>query len=40
MARVPSHVIVVLDEAYGEFVDDATALNGFDLLDEIGRAHV
>lgn len=34
MARVPSHVIVVLDEAYGEFVDDAAALNGFDLLDE------
>lgn len=29
MARVPEHVMVVLDEAYGEFVDDPTAVDGF-----------
>ena len=28
MAVVPAHVVVVLDEAYGEFVSDASALNG------------
>lgn len=34
MARVPAQVIVVLDEAYGEFVSDASALNG---LAQLGR---
>ncbi|MEO6699185.1 MAG: histidinol-phosphate transaminase [Paraperlucidibaca sp.] len=28
MAKVPSHIVVVLDEAYGEFVTDPSALNG------------
>lgn len=33
MAAVPARVVVVLDEAYGEFVGDPQALNGFDVLD-------
>ncbi|PQA52236.1 histidinol-phosphate transaminase [Amnimonas aquatica] len=33
MAAVPANVVVVLDEAYCEFVDDAQALSGFDVLD-------
>jgi histidinol-phosphate aminotransferase len=28
MAQVPAHVVVVLDEAYGEFVSDPAALDG------------
>ena len=32
MARVPETVLVVLDEAYGEFVTDAAAAEGFGLL--------
>lgn len=34
MAAVPAQVVVVLDEAYGEFVSDADALNGFAVLDQ------
>jgi histidinol-phosphate aminotransferase len=34
LGTVPSHVLVVLDEAYAEFVDDPAAVNGFTLLDE------
>src|SRR4051794_1851438 len=33
LAAVPEHVLVVVDEAYAEFVDDPTAVNGFTLLD-------
>ncbi|MFX9397456.1 aminotransferase class I/II-fold pyridoxal phosphate-dependent enzyme, partial [Acinetobacter baumannii] len=33
MAAVPANVVVVLDEAYCEFVEDAQALSGFDVLD-------
>lgn len=33
MAAVPAHVVVVLDEAYGEFVSDPQALDGFAVLD-------
>ncbi len=33
MAAVPAQVVVVLDEAYGEFVSDAQALDGFAVLD-------
>ncbi|MBM7470404.1 histidinol-phosphate transaminase [Subtercola frigoramans] len=32
MARVPSDLLVVLDEAYAEFVTDPEAVNGMDLL--------
>jgi len=32
MAQVPRHVVVVLDEAYGEFVTDPHALNGLSEL--------
>lgn len=34
MAAVPERVVVVLDEAYGEFVMAPDALNGFDVLDQ------
>lgn len=34
MAAIPTHMIVVLDEAYGEFVSASDALNGFDVLDQ------
>ena len=30
--QVPEHVLVVLDEAYTEYVDDQNALNGFDYV--------
>ncbi len=33
MAAVPAQVVVVLDEAYGEFVTDPQALDGFAVLD-------
>jgi histidinol-phosphate aminotransferase len=33
LGRVPQHVLVVIDEAYAEFVDDPAAVNGFTLLD-------
>lgn len=33
MAAVPPHVVVVLDEAYCEFVSDPQALDGFAVLD-------
>jgi len=33
MARVPESVLVVLDEAYTEFIIDESAVNGADLLD-------
>ena len=33
MARVPSHVVVVLDEAYGEYSRDPLAVRGAELLD-------
>ncbi|MFN2537356.1 MAG: aminotransferase class I/II-fold pyridoxal phosphate-dependent enzyme, partial [Mycobacteriales bacterium] len=33
LARVPSEVLVVVDEAYAEFVDDPAAVNAFTLLD-------
>lgn len=33
MAKVPEHIIVVLDEAYVEFVTDNSALNGLDYAD-------
>jgi histidinol-phosphate aminotransferase len=32
MARVPSHVVVVLDEAYGEYSRDVLAVRGDDVL--------
>ena len=32
MARVPSHVVVVLDEAYGEYSRDPLAVRGGDVL--------
>lgn len=32
MAKVPERVLVVLDEAYTEYVDAADALNGFDYI--------
>src|SRR5690606_22284684 len=32
MAKVPERVLVVLDEAYTEYVDAADALNGFDYV--------
>ncbi len=32
MAKVPEHVLVVLDEAYIEYVEDADALNGLDYV--------
>ena len=34
MARIPSSVLVVLDEAYVEFVTDASAVNGVKLIDK------
>jgi len=34
MARVPSHVLVVLDEAYGEYSRDPRAVRGSELLAE------
>jgi histidinol-phosphate aminotransferase len=34
LAAIPPHVLVVLDEAYVEFVRDADAVRGTDLLDE------
>lgn len=34
LARVPPHVLVVLDEAYAEFVEDAAAVDGRRLLAE------
>ncbi len=33
MAAVPSSVLVVLDEAYAEFVNDPSAVRGHGLLD-------
>ena len=33
MARVPTHVLVVLDEAYAEFVTDPAAVDGLRLID-------
>lgn len=33
MSRVPENVLVVLDEAYTEYVDAADALNGFDHIE-------
>ncbi len=32
LTQVPEHVLVVLDEAYVEYVTDGTALNGFDYV--------
>src|SRR5690606_21738591 len=32
MASVPEHVLVVLDEAYTEYVEPGEALNGFDYI--------
>lgn len=32
MQQVPSHIIVLLDEAYGEFVSDPNALDGLSVL--------
>jgi histidinol-phosphate aminotransferase len=34
LQQLPPHVLVVLDEAYAEFVDDPAAVNGFTLLDQ------
>ena len=34
LSRLPKHVIVVLDEAYGDFVEDAFYPNGLDYLRE------
>ncbi len=34
MAQVPEHVIVVLDEAYVEFVTDSGFMNGFDYVSQ------
>ena len=34
LQRVPEDVLVVVDEAYAEFVDDPAAVNSFTLLDE------
>ena len=34
MAQVPEHVIVVLDEAYVEFVTDSGFMNGFDYVNQ------
>jgi histidinol-phosphate aminotransferase len=34
LAQVPTDVLVALDEAYAEFVDDPAVVNGFDLLAE------
>ncbi len=33
MASVPEHVLVVLDEAYTEYVEPGEALNGFDYIE-------
>src|SRR5690606_7727436 len=33
MAGVPEHVLVVLDEAYTEYVEPGEALNGFDYIE-------
>lgn len=34
LAAVPDDVLVVIDEAYAEFVDDPAAVNGLELLDD------
>ena len=34
MQQVPSHIIVLLDEAYGEFVSDPNALDGLSVLSQ------
>ncbi len=34
MAKVPAHVVVVLDEAYGEFVSASDALDGLAVLEQ------
>lgn len=34
MQQVPSHIIVLLDEAYGEFVSDPDALDGLSVLSQ------
>lgn len=34
MRQVPSHIIVLLDEAYGEFVSDSNALDGLSVLSQ------